>query len=288
MGADEGARRSSSPSDVDAQVLAHFESTVVSEWERMTATFADRVSLELHLRLLARHVHTGDRVLEVGAGAGRFSLELARLAGALTVTDISPAQLAAAAVRLRLEGLDGVMEGFDVVDVRDLSRFGAGSFDVVCAFGGPLSYCFEGAGGALEQVASVLRPGGTLVASVMSNAGASRAFGERFAALIDEVGLDAVGAVVATGDLRPVQPSGHTCQMYYADELVELVDASPLQLLECSASSWLATGSPLGLERACEDPAVWEAFVDWEEAVASRPGALDGGTHLLFAARTAS
>ncbi len=64
-----------------------------SEWSRLGADVAGRVSLEVHRRFLARFVSQGARVLEVGAGPGRFTAELAALGATVVVTDISQVQL---------------------------------------------------------------------------------------------------------------------------------------------------------------------------------------------------
>jgi 2-polyprenyl-3-methyl-5-hydroxy-6-metoxy-1,4-benzoquinol methylase len=49
------------------------------EWNRHEASPMARVSLHLHLQYLQQFVRQGDQVLEVGAGAGRFTVELAKL-----------------------------------------------------------------------------------------------------------------------------------------------------------------------------------------------------------------
>lgn len=51
------------------------------------------VSLELHRRLLRRFVQPGWRVLEVGAGPGRFTIELATLGTTIVTSDVSTVQL---------------------------------------------------------------------------------------------------------------------------------------------------------------------------------------------------
>ena len=43
------------------------------EWTRFTRSPADEVSLFLHTHYLERFVEPGSRVLEVGAGPGRFT-----------------------------------------------------------------------------------------------------------------------------------------------------------------------------------------------------------------------
>ena len=60
-------------------IARFFDECGEREWERFDAAAMDRVNLEVHLRLLREYVRSGDRVLDAGAGPGRFTLELARL-----------------------------------------------------------------------------------------------------------------------------------------------------------------------------------------------------------------
>src|SRR5262249_53945977 len=145
--------------DVD-RVRTHFDTIGDVEWERMVATPRDRVSFELHRRLLAEYVGADDRVLEIGAGPGRFTIELARLGARVTVTDISPVQLELSQRHVGDAGLGDSVERRLVLDVRDASRFDDGAFDAVVAYGGPLSYAFEDAPNAFRTLVGVTRPGG--------------------------------------------------------------------------------------------------------------------------------
>ena len=47
------------------------------EWDRLELDPAGRASFHIHAHYLRKHVRSGDRVLEVGAGSGRFTMELA-------------------------------------------------------------------------------------------------------------------------------------------------------------------------------------------------------------------
>lgn len=69
---------------------AYFDEYGDREWERHERRPMDGVSLHLHGRLLARLVREGDRVLEIGAGPGRFTIQLAELGARVTVVDVSP------------------------------------------------------------------------------------------------------------------------------------------------------------------------------------------------------
>ncbi|MFC4012790.1 hypothetical protein ACFOY2_36540 [Nonomuraea purpurea] len=67
------------------QVRRYFDAFGDAEWHRLTGDVAGRVSLEVHRRFLARFVRPGHRVLEVGAGPGRFTAELAALGASIVV-----------------------------------------------------------------------------------------------------------------------------------------------------------------------------------------------------------
>jgi SAM-dependent methyltransferase len=179
-----GVRESAGVSDEEREhIEALFDEWGEAEWDRMEVDVAARVSLEIHRRFLARYLPLG-RVLEVGAGAGRFTVELARSGRSVVVGDLSRVQLELNARHVAEAGCQAAIEARLRVDICDLSGFETGSFDGVVAFGGPLSYVLDRAPEALSECLRVLRPGGTIVASVMSLAGSARHFLPNFPAAI--------------------------------------------------------------------------------------------------------
>jgi SAM-dependent methyltransferase len=266
------------------RVRAHFDAIGDAEWERMVATPRDRVSFELHRRLLAGYLHAGDRVLEVGAGPGRFTVELARLGAHVTVTDISPVQLELNARHVRDAGCDDAVERRLVQDVRDVGQFGDGAFDAVVAFGGPLSYVFEEAKAAFDSLVFVTRPEGFVLASVMSAVGSFRYFLPLALEEADRYGGEVYDHVLATGDLRAI-PGAHTCQMYRWSEVEALAAGARGALVAASASNCMSLADADVVAGIEADAERWKWFIDWEAKMCREPGALDGGTHILFAFR---
>jgi len=264
-------------------VRAHFDAVAHGEWERLDKDLPGRVSFEVHRRFLARFVTPGMRVLEVGAGPGRFTRELLALGARVVVTDLSAVQLA---LNAEYAGVAGV-EARQLADVCDLSEFADASFDAALAYGGPLSYVFDEAPTAMAEMLRVVRPGGHVVASVMSTLGAYRYLLPGVLDVIEQFGDDANDRVIATGDLREVQPpdEGHSCRMYRWSGVQALVAESGAELVAASASNWASLGDLEALERLAADPGHWARFVDNEVRFCAEPGALDGGTHLLFTAR---
>jgi hypothetical protein len=88
-------------------------------------------------------------------------------------------------------------------------------------------------------------------------------------------------------DLRHLAGSVHVCQMFRAHGFDELISAAGGRTLAMSASNWASLGDPDALADLEADPDRWSRFLDHEVAACAEPGALDGGTHVLFAAEHA-
>ncbi|WP_103955649.1 class I SAM-dependent methyltransferase [Nonomuraea solani] len=266
------------------QVRRYFDTFGDAEWDRLSGDVAGRVSLEVHRRFLARFVRPGDRVLEVGAGPGRFTAELAALGASIVVTDLSPVQLALNEEHLRGGAAEASVERREVVDVCDTSRYADGEFDLVLAYGGPLSYAFEQAGDALRGLLRVTRPGGLVVGSVMSLLGVWRHFLPGVVTMAEDIGEDTNDLILRTGDLRHKgDQDGHVCRMFRHRDLAALAQAAGGEIVAAAASNWAALGDPGALAALEADPDRWARFLEHEIAACQEPGAVDGGTHILFA-----
>jgi SAM-dependent methyltransferase len=266
---------------------AYYDKFGDAEWDRLAGDVAGRATLEVHRRFLARFVRPGARVLEVGAGPGRFTTELAALGARAVVTDISPVQLDLNRRYVGSTDAEAAVERRELLDVCDVTRFADGEFDVVVAYGGPLSYAFEETEAALRGLLRITARGGVVAGSVMSMLGTWRYQFPGVAQLAAAFGEDVNDRVLATGDLRHLAGSVHVCQMFRADGFAELISGAGGRTLAMSASNWASLGDPDVLADLEADPDRWSRFLDHEVAACAEPGALDGGTHILFAAEHA-
>lgn len=258
------------------------------EWGRFHEDAAGLVNLHIHQHFLRRFVTAGQRVLEAGAGPGRFTIELAQLGTRVVVGDISPVQLAENERRVAEAGCADAVEQRVVLDIVDLARFADASFDAVVCYGGALSYVFERAGTALDEMRRVLRPGGMLLLSVMSLVGATRRFLLPVLEVAREHGVAIADEVIRTGDLAEAAFGAHRCHMYRWSELEALLLAHQYEIEEASASNFLTVGHEATLQDLPRDGGLWEALLRWEIQCCREPGARDGGTHIIVAARRAS
>jgi SAM-dependent methyltransferase len=263
-----------------AAIAAYFDQLGPREWGRFDRTLGDRVSLALHTRVLRQFVPPQSRVLDIGAGPGRFTEQLHGLGCRITVGDISAEQVRLNEEHARARGFAGSIDGWHRLDICDLGRFGDETFDAVLAFGGPLSYVFERREQALSECLRVLRPGGMLLLSVMSIWGTLHRHLAGVLTLPEAANRD----IVATGDLTPANDpdSTHHCHMFRAAELRAFLDRPGLTLVWLSASSALTTGLEPSI---LPDDQSWHMLLDFEMMACSEAGYLDGGTHLIAAVR---
>ena len=251
------------------------------EWRRLDATLSGKVNFHIHQHYLMHYVHPGDKVLEVGAGAGRFTLELAAAKAATTVLDVSPEQLRLNKQHVMAEGCQDYVTAWVEGDILDLSAFAAASFDAVVCYGGPLSYVFDQADLALAQMLRVLRPGGHLLLSVMSLLGTTRHFLASVVEAAFQHSLEAVDAVSTAGDLTGEVSRGHRCHMYRYSELRQLLEHHNCTIKAASASGFLSMSDEETLRIAYSRRDLWDALLKWELDYCREPGAIDGGTHII-------
>ena len=261
-----------------AHVASFYDEYGEQEWTRFDDGRTPAPSLEVHFAQLRRYVNEGDRVLDVGAGPGRFTLELARIGAEISVVDISPGQLELNKQRLAAEGLGERITEHVVADVRDLGQWSDDTFDAAVCFGGPLSYVLDEAEPAVRELVRVTKPGGHVLLSVMSLVGAVTHF---LPILLDLVRRDGVAKnddIIRTGLLSDEPDYGHLpMKLFRWSELQELLSRHGT-VVGASAAGLLPAASP-------EEPDLREFLVRTELALAEEPGALACGQHILAVLR---
>lgn len=257
-----------------------------AEWDRHERSPAHRVAFAVHCAFLRDHVQAGDLVLEAGAGAGRYTIELAGLGARVHVGDLSPVQVELNKEHIDDAGASSSVVGRDVLDICDLSRFDEGTFDAVVCYGGPLSYVRELADQALAELVRVTKPGGHVLISVMSTLGTMRTF---LPGLLDEgrrFGLQHNERIFRTGELDRDTNNGHEMKMYRWSELTDLCQRHGELVAGAAANFLTASHDPAPFDALSEEE--WDQLLSFELRLCREPGLLDAGTHILAAIRTAA
>ena len=256
------------------RAASFFDDYGESEWTRFEEGRTPAPSLDVHLDRLRRFVSPGDRVLDVGAGPGRFTIELARLGAEVAVADLSPRQLELNREHVIAEGLEERVTERQVADVLDLSRWDDGSFDAVVCFGGPLSYVVDRTDEGIAELVRVTRPGGHVLVSVMSLVGTIVHF---LPILVDLARRDGVAKneeIVRTGLLPDEADYGHLAMKLFRWSELEALLSPHGAIVDACAAGLLPSVET-------EEPELRGFLARVELELAGEPGAVSCGQHIL-------
>jgi len=265
-------------------VRRYFDEYGMKEWLRWDESPVERVKFFVHLHYLKEFVHRGNRVLEIGAGAGWFTREMARITDRIVVADISSGQLKLN--RDNAERLDfaASVERWIECDACHLEGvFPDNAFDAVVCIGGLLSYVFEERVQALRELIRVARPGGMLLFGVMSLWGAVH----QYLPGVLSIDREQNRGIIATGDLTPerIGADRHNCHMFRSGEFRSFLEDAGLEVVAMSASDCLAVNWAETLDEIAEEDPRWTYLIEMEIEASREPGSLDMGSHLIAVCR---
>jgi SAM-dependent methyltransferase len=254
------------------------------DFRRWAESPLQQVDFAIHNHYLRSYLTSEMRVLEVGAGAGRFTREMAALTQRVVVADISQTKLARNQRNARALGYADSIEAWIECDMRDLSpHFGDAEFDAVVCYGGPLSYVFDMREKAARELVRVAKSGAILLLSAKTLWGTVHETLPRILALDPRINRE----IVSTGDMGPdkVAAASRFWHAYRASEFREFVESAGTTVEVMSASGCLSSTwrDMLGIWR--DDKNTWQHLLELEIEACREPGCLDMGTHVLAVAR---
>ncbi len=264
------------------RVTQYFDTVGMQEWHRLLENPTKEVALHVHTHYLKNFICAGDRVLEVGAGAGRFTQILAQLGGRIVVSDLSPVQLSLNKQQADQYGYTASIEAWEEMDMCNMSRLADDSFDCVVAYGGPFSYVLDQRDIALTECLRVLKPGGMLILSVISLWGSTHRNLDRMLNIDPAINR----RIMATGDILPGMLPGYeqSFHMFRASELRGWLEQTGLQVLAMSASDCLASCRVGDASRIHSDPEMWRELLRMEVEACAEPESWNMGMHTIAVA----
>ena len=245
-----------------------------NEDSRLQRTRHGQLEYAVTMHYIHRFAGPDARVLEIGAGTGRYSIALAREGMNVTAVELVESNLAV--LRENSRGIEN-LQSFQG-DATDLSRFEDQSFDVTLVLG-PLYHLYEteDVRKAIDEAIRVTKKGGVILFAFIS------VYGIMYANYLS--GNWAAGQEENfTEDFRIRHFKEQLFTGYDVTEFEKLFDGKPVQ--------YITTTGTDGILESVEDRADFQitdedfpAFVNWYLTFSEKRELLGSTNHLLYICR---
>ncbi len=258
------------------------------EWIRLEKDGQGELLYHVHLDILKRYINKTDKVLEIGAGSGRYTKDIVKMCETLTVTDISKHQIEFNKSKMQELSLIDKISAFHILDILNMEIFEDSSFDCIVCIGGIINYLLDKDKDGMAEMLRVLKPGGTVIIGAMSFIGSSLYYLDAIRYEKDQFGLDATKWLFNTGiqdeEHYPVL-SKHYVHMMRSSEMDSLFYKFSLDILEKSSAGLFTHAGDIALENARHDKEFWEFIVKKEIEFTKLPSTLDCGMNIIYVAK---
>ena len=255
------------------------------EWERLEKDRLGELLYHVHLDILKRYISDSDNVIELGAGAGRFTKDLVNMSKSLVTSDLSPVQIEINKRKMEELGLVDKVQGFKILDITNLEGIADNTYDVAVCIGGPINYLFDKEENAINEMLRILKSQGKLILGSMSLIGALMYYRDGVIYEKGMFGIDATEWLFTTGmqdeEHYPVE-SKHYVHMLTSKELDALFQGKSVKILEKSSAGLFMHSQEETLSKAKQDKEFWELLIRKEIEFTKLPGTLDCGMNIIY------
>jgi ubiquinone/menaquinone biosynthesis C-methylase UbiE len=255
------------------------------EWERLEKDRLGELLYHVHLDILRRYIFDSDNVIELGAGAGRFTKDIVNMSKTLTTSDLSSVQIEINRRKMEELGLADKVQDFMILDITNLEGIPDNTYDVAVCIGGPINYLFDKEENAINEMLRILKSHGKLILGSMSLIGALMYYLDGIIFEKGMFGIDATEWLFTTGiqdeEHYPVE-NKHYVHMMTSKDLDALFEGKQVTILEKSSAGLFMHSKEEPLCKAKQDKALWELLIKKEIEFTKLPGTLDCGMNIIY------
>lgn len=222
------------------------------------------------MRYIEKFLKPGVKILEIGAGTGRYSITLAQKGYDVTAVDLTPKHVEIMTQKA------GQLKNFRcmVADALDLSMFEDSSFDMILNFG-PMYHLFnqKDKNQAVKETIRVARNGGICMFAYLPCASFVTGYGLRYK---DVARL--CSAMDRTGRIKDIPSEVFTC--FYIEDFKKLFEKTNTKYITNVATDGLGYVLQDIIEQLPENE--YQAFLKWHFMTCERADQQGYSSHLLY------
>lgn len=222
------------------------------------------------MRYIQNFLKPGDKILEIGAATGRYSIALAKMGYEVTAIDLVPKHIEIMKSKTKkLKNLNCM-----IADALDLNMFEDKSFDMVLNFG-PMYHLFnkKDKNRAIKETLRVAKKNGICMFAYLPCASFVTGYGLRYQNV-----ARLCSAMDGTGRIKDVPEEVFTC--FYIEDFKKLFTKTNTKYIANVATDGLAYILEEWIEQLSEED--YEAFLKWHFVTCERPDQQGYSSHLLY------
>jgi len=258
-------------------VRKKYDENVQSEWERLER---HKVEFEITKRYIKRYIKSGDKVLDMGGGPGRYSLFMAEMGCDVTLADLSQNNVDFAIEKAKEQNLK--IKAL-CLDARNLEQLYGESFDHILLMG-PMYHLVEESDRikSVNECLKLLKPNGVIFVSFIAlYAGIIWAMKEMPEAVLHRSEDEFLNCFIEDKSF-----SGQAfTQAYFIrqGDVLPFMSQFPLEKLHLLGQEGLT--SPCEPNILAQPPEVVDKWIDLAEKVCEREDLLSFSEHYLYVGR---
>ncbi len=243
-----------------------------------------RLEYEISLKIICNYISPNSKILDLGGGAGRYSIELAQRGHSVVLADLSPALLEQAQKYIYDNSLCP-LESIDEVNALDLSRYSNETFDYVILFG-PLYHLLEKSEReqCVSEVNRVLKKDGMVFASFIPYLSGISALVDRAIHRPEQCDSGSLVESIKTNKFHNNSQFGFQ-EGYYPEskEIVELFDFCGFDKLLLRSIRGVGYEKEREIfEIETQNPLLFEKIFDLIESTSERQEIIETCSHALY------
>ncbi len=227
-----------------------------------------QVEYQVSMSYIHRYLKPGDRILDIGAATGRYSIPL--FEEGYSVTAVEPVQHNLGRLKAKKPELPAYKG-----DARKLKRFPDESFDLVLLFG-PMYHLIDDRDKllALKEAKRVAKKGGLVLAAYVMNEYSILTYGFREQHILE---IQEQGKIDDSWRVKPDQEDLY--DYVRLEDINRLNEAAGMERICIFSPDGPANHMRRELNRLTEEE--FRAFIRYQMSVAERPDLLGAGGHLV-------